>query len=409
MNLSATNIEDGVHSPVPPQSQVYVASPLVPPSADTTGRKAVAWYFRLIRAVCSGVHWLFGLISLVVLLSILATIPVVQFLSLGYLLESTGRIIHSKRIRDGFIGIRTAAQVGSIGLGVFLTLLPMRLLSSTWYSSLLLNGDVDETRFLRRLVLGYGILAAGHIAWAVVRGGKLRHFFWPAPLRLYRRLREGGLYNESSHKLLEFFQRLNLRHYFWLGLRGFVGALAWLFVPVSMMGLATLVDDPGFGGLIAFLGGLLLGLVLIYLPFLQARLPMTNRFTSQFDVGAVRRQFQRAPIAYWTALLMTLALAIPLYILKAELVPRQAAWLPSLFFVTFIFPARLAVGWAVSRAEKREQPRFWLFRWMARFGMLPVAMIYALIVYFTQFTSWYGPWSLYEQHAFMLPVPFLGY
>ena len=40
--------------------------------------------------------------------------------------------------------------------------------------------------------------------------------------------------------------------------------------------------------------------------------------------------------------------------------------------------------------------------------MLPVAIAYAAIVYFTQFTSWHGIASLYEQHAFLVPVPFLG-
>ena len=40
--------------------------------------------------------------------------------------------------------------------------------------------------------------------------------------------------------------------------------------------------------------------------------------------------------------------------------------------------------------------------------MLPVVAFYVLIVYFTQYVSWYGGLSLYEQHAFLLPVPFLG-
>jgi hypothetical protein len=31
-----------------------------------------------------------------------------------------------------------------------------------------------------------------------------------------------------------------------------------------------------------------------------------------------------------------------------------------------------------------------------------------MIVYITQFTGWDGIWGLYEQHAFLLPVPFLG-
>ena len=353
-------------------------------------------------------HWLFGLASLVVLLSVLATIPILQFLSLGYLLESSGRIIRSGRIRDGFIGVRAAAGLGGIGLGIFLTMLPVRFFSSLWYSSLLLNGESNRTTGLRLVVFALLLLTTIHMAWAIFRGGKLRHFAWPAPVKLWRRVREGGMYDDASLRLMAFFERLRLKHYFSLGVRGFIGAVAWLAFPVTLMAAATKVDDPGFGGLIAFVGGLMLAVVLAYLPFLQARLPMTNRFGSQFELHAVRQQFQRAPIAYWFALLLTLALAIPLYILKAELVPREAAWLPSLFFVTFMFPARLAVGWAVSRSEKRDAKRHWFSRWVARLGVLPVVLFYALIVYFTQFTSWYGAWSLYEQHAFLVPVPFLG-
>ena len=41
--------------------------------------------------------------------------------------------------------------------------------------------------------------------------------------------------------------------------------------------------------------------------------------------------------------------------------------------------------------------------------MLPVVAAYVLIVFLAQYTSWGGLWSLYEQHAFLLPVPFLGY
>jgi hypothetical protein len=40
--------------------------------------------------------------------------------------------------------------------------------------------------------------------------------------------------------------------------------------------------------------------------------------------------------------------------------------------------------------------------------MLPVGLAYAVIVFFTQYTAWHGIWSLYEQHAFLLSVPFLS-
>jgi hypothetical protein len=76
--------------------------------------------------------------------------------------------------------------------------------------------------------------------------------------------------------------------------------------------------------------------------------------------------------------------------------------------VAFIGPARLLTGWAYARARRRESPRHWVFRTVARLAMLPVALAYVAVVYFTQFTSWYGIASLYEQHAFLVPVPFLG-
>ncbi len=40
--------------------------------------------------------------------------------------------------------------------------------------------------------------------------------------------------------------------------------------------------------------------------------------------------------------------------------------------------------------------------------MLPAVLFYIVLVYFTQYLSWYGVWSLYEQHAFMVPGAVLG-
>lgn len=390
-------------SKVVTEPRVFIAEPLV---VQPNRQGWLRWSWNQVRAIT---HWLFGLFSLIVILSILATVPVLQFMSLGYLLEATGRVVQTRRLRSGFIGISQSARVGSIGLGVFLSLLPLRFVSSLWYSSLLLNGDSGATRGLRALLLVLSVLVTWHIGWAMYRGGKLRHFAWPAPLRFVRTFRQGGMYTQASTRLAAFVSSLHLSHFFSLGLRGFLGASVWLCIPISLMAVSTKADDLGFGGLLAFVGGFSLAWVLVYLPFLQARVAFTNRFSSQFEIREVRRQFQRAPIAYWFALLLTLTLAIPLYLLKAELIPREAAWLPSLFFVTFMYPARLGVGWAIARAERREQPRHWISRWSAWLGLLPVTLIYALIAYFTQFTSWYGSLSLYEQHAFLVPVPFLGY
>jgi hypothetical protein len=80
----------------------------------------------------------------------------------------------------------------------------------------------------------------------------------------------------------------------------------------------------------------------------------------------------------------------------------------TLWFIVFIYPARLVTGWAVGRARKHERPRFVLSRWSARLLAIPVVLFYLLILFFTQYTSFLGPASLLEQHAFLLPVPFVG-
>jgi hypothetical protein len=160
--------------------------------------------------------------------------------------------------------------------------------------------------------------------------------------------------------------------------------------------------------LAGFLGAVLLAGVLFYLPFLQMRLAAANRLSAVFELRAVRADFQRAPWAFAFAFVITLLFALPLYLLKIELIPREAAWLPGMVFITFIFPARLLTGWAMARALRRQAARHWFFRWTGRLLFLPAVALYVLVVFFTQYTSWNGVWSLYEQHAFLVPVPFFG-
>jgi hypothetical protein len=195
---------------------------------------------------------------------------------------------------------------------------------------------------------------------------------------------------------------LRLPAYFRLGVLGLVGTLAWLVVPVTLVALGQRVPP------LSLLGGLLMGLVALVLPWLQAHFAAEGRFAALFECGAVRQRFKRAPWAFALTLLMTAVLAMPLYILKVEMIPRETVWLPSLVFLAFIFPARVLTGWAYSRGARRELPRHWVFRAMGWLVMLPTAAFYALFVFLSQYTAWNGIASLYEQHAFLMPVPFLG-
>ena len=132
------------------------------------------------------------------------------------------------------------------------------------------------------------------------------------------------------------------------------------------------------------------------------------RVRALFDRRAIRDRFRRAPWAFAFALLVLLLAAIPLYLLKIEMIPREAAWLPCLVFVLFLAPARLLTGWAYARSARRERPRHWLLRLLGRLAIVPAALLYVLVVFAAQYTSWGGASSLLEQHAFLVPVPFLG-
>jgi hypothetical protein len=381
------------------------------------------------EAVVWLVEWPFGVLSLILGLAVLAAVPLLGFLSLGYLLEAGGRIartdaehqsyIHSRRrnwfvrlflggclaLGAGLIGVRKAARVGGIVLGVGLMMLPLQFLSSLYVSAEIIEPGGRTARAWRAALIALTVLMGLRIALALARGGRLRYFFWMTGnlVWLVRRLWRGGYYAQARDAVWDFVTSLRLPYYWWLGFRGFVGGLIWLAVPVTLLALSRKAP------LLGFVGGVWFALVLMCLPFLQMRFAAENRFRACFELGSVLSRFGRAPWAFSFALFVTLLLSLPLYLLKIEMIPRDYAPLLSFFFIVFIYPTRLLAGWAYARGGRRPRPRNWLFAASGLLGMLPTAGLYVLIVVLTQYTSWEGVASLYEQHAFLLPVPFMGW
>jgi hypothetical protein len=421
---------------------------------DSGPRWPKSWPIKLWYGLCYGLEWLFGLASLLACLAVLAAIPIVNFLSLGYLLEASGRVAKSGRLRDGFIDIPKFARIGSMVAGTWLCLLVPRLVSSLATDAWLIDPDGFAARGWRVAQLVLTLLVLGHILLAWYSGGRLRHFFWPvvAPFQFAGRVlfgwiigpivrpaiqaispalagdlytprplsswfppaivlagvRRGRMFEEARDAVWDFVTSLRVPQYFWLGLRGFVGALAWLIVPSLMLMAGTSGRGP-VTVVIGFLGAAAMTYVLLHLPFLQTHFACENRLRAMFDLAESRAQFRRAPIAYWFALAITLLFALPLYLLKIEpVIPPELRWTITIFFILFIYPARLLTGWAVGRALHHARPRFFLFRWLARAAAIPVVAIYVFILFFTQYTSFLGPASILEQHAFLLPVPFLS-
>jgi hypothetical protein len=99
-------------------------------------------------------------------------------------------------------------------------------------------------------------------------------------------------------------------------------------------------------------------------------------------------------------------LALPLYLSKVALPPRDALVLLTPLFIVSIYPAKVISGWAYHRAVTKEEPaRFW-WRWTARWLMVPLLAAYVFLLFFTQFIGAQGKGVLFQHHAFLLPVPF---
>ncbi len=388
--------------------QTIAEPPLPSPTLSVPAKSSAPWYSRFWRGTLSALDWIFGLAAIVVGLAIISAIPLLNFLSLGYMLECSGRIANSGRFRDGFVGIRKASVLGSIAIFSWLTLLPVRFLSSLWKDAALIDPNSATTQFMQGLLIAFSIVALAHIIWACIRGGRAQHFLWPAPLAFLRWLRSApDKFQTMRDGAVDYPLSLRLPHYFWLGARGFAGGFVWLLLPVTILVLAgQLPKGPGF--FLSFVGILGLTVAVVYVPFLQAHFAKTGRFRSLFELREVRNSFRKAPFAFWLALLITLLLAMPLYLLKIEMTPQEVAWLPGLFFVASILPARFLAGWAVGRAAKAPNPRWGPLQWVARLAIIPIALSYAVWVFLNQYFSWSGALSLLEQHAFLLPAPLLS-
>jgi hypothetical protein len=369
-----------------------------------------------LQQVHSGLEWCFGLMCLPFFLAVLAAIPGLGLLSLGYLLEVAGRIGRTGKLRSGFIGVRQSARLGGIVFSIFLLVWPLWLVEDFARNGLDIDPTSQPTQVLQIGLLSARLFIGFHLILALACGGRMRYFFVPflAIATFMIRLARGGYFQQSRDAVWEFVRPDRVWYYTWLSLRGFAGAFLWLLIPISMMALGR--QYP----LIGFPGSFVLMLVLMVLPFLQVHFAARGQMRAFLDVRGIVWRYFHAPWAFTLALVMTLAFALPLYALKIEMIPREAGWLPALVFIAFMFPARMLAGWAYACAEHRLKTRplrfesvgrilAWLFfSSTGALVALPVVAIYTLIVFFTQYISWYGVWSLYEQHAFLLPVPFFG-
>ncbi len=423
------------------------------PSATPAENRS--WVFRLVDIAGQSVSVLFGIASLIFLLAVVANIPILQVLSFGYLLEVTGRLARKQPLRDSFVGLRKAARMGGIILGAWLLLWPARFLSQVWLEAYIIDPTSNQTLCLRVAQFAVIALVVAHLFCAAVCGGRLRYFFWPIvapfsfaiwfvrrfagvpwfrrilrftigwisprlvddvcnaapigewflPSIVWKRFRAGRLFTDARDDLWAFVNGLRPGYYFWFGLKGFIGSLLWLLVPTLLLINATSASGPAtvIGGL---LGGFIAVPVFSLLPFLQAHFAVDGRLSRFTEVRAVLKNVGRAPIAHLFALLLTLALALPLFLLKVERIPDDLLWTLSIVFIVFTWPAKWITGWAYRRGAFGQKPRKWWIRIPTWGLLLLVSFAFVFLMFFTRYITWNGANSLLENHVFLLPAPF---
>ena len=351
----------------------------------------------------------FGIATLVGLLAIVAAVPILNLLVLGYFLEAEGRVVRSGRFRDGFPLLGFAPRLGSIAIGFLLFLLPLLFISSFAADARLIDPDgLVAQRWT--IALNIASVAIGiHLTLALARGGTFGCFLRPLKnlTWLIGRLREHGVrtaWMKADETLGNGLKATQPGQMFWLGFRGLIGGMIWLVPPTIVFAAADSRKPATM--LITILGGVSLMLILSWLPMLQARFAANNEFRSLLRWKETRRLYRNAPLAWMLAIVVTYVLALPLYLAKVALPPRDAVWLLTPLFILGVYPARILTGWAVARAERRESPAWFGWRWLGRLIIVPVLAAYVFLLFFTQYVGAEGRQVLFQHHALLLPSPF---
>lgn len=369
------------------------------PPAASRARAGGLW--ALSRALRRALDGAFGALSLTVLLATVVTVPIAAFFTLGYMLRAAARVGATGRLTEAFGGLAQASRLGQIALGTWLWTLPLRLVVSLHADAVLIDPGSREAR--RLLWTGHVtlVLALFAILAALAQGGKLIHF--ARPIRGLRALIALGAPErraEAAERVRALVAAFGVSEAWWIGLRCYVAAGLWLLLPTAVLAWSDR------HGLLAVVAGVALAVVAARVPFLQMNAAVHGELRRGLSLSDVRYVFARAPLAFAFALLVTVLSSLPLYLLKIELIPRDALWLPSIVFVGTIFPGKLATGWAYHRGARREKPVARPLRWVARLLIAPIALAYALVVYLSPSLGWHGELGMFEHHAFLLPVPF---
>jgi hypothetical protein len=376
---------------------------------STRRRSRFRWLHCLWRWPLAAASGAVDLASLIVLIALVAAIPLVQFISLGYLLYAAARLANGGSWRRALPGIGTAGRLGVFLLIASILYLPVLLVADLAYSMQLL--EPGSTKALGwQLSSGFLWMAwCLHVAWAAARGGRWWHLLWPAPIRFVKQGWRPGVWKQSLDDFYQLLLSMQLPRLWWLGARATVAALLFLAIPCSLMIIGQRAQELPVAPFLGVLGAIGMVAVMFTLPFLQIEFARQGRLKGFLEFGKVRQRFRMAPMAHTIALVLLCVLSIPLYLLRIEAVPQEILWAPSIIFASLMLPAKLFLGWAIGRADRKIVAGQRVSRWWVRFPCrivgLAGVLLYVGSLYVAQLVAGQGAWVMYFQHAFLVPNP----
>lgn len=399
-----------------PQSSPFLipsageASPPILPIEERMGPGRFPGIWKPIRSAFWFIHLGFGTGCLVMVLAILAAIPGLNILTLGYLIDPQKRVAVSGRLRDGFPLMALAPRLGVIVFFSILLLIPIRIQAERVSDAAVILGAMHPQVVQMQTILQVlQTIVAVHLMLAIARGGMVGCFLRPFKnLKWFLRkifTRTGR--EEMSEGIEQVLQLVRPVQHFWIGLKAFVGAVLWLFIPT---GLLVAYSAPGrtspFFGLLSLLGGVLLIPVAAWLPQLQVHQAVTGKFSAIFSVRAARRVIRSTPLCWMLTTVLMYVMTFPLYLAKIKLLPADALLVLTPFFIILTYPARILVAWAYHRGMQKTQAAWWPYRWTIRLVMIPLLAGYAGFQFATPLISELGKAAPLENPAFLGPVPY---
>lgn len=405
-------------NPIETKTQVESAPPLPCPAQSSLS--ATNWsgllrlhsinLFKKFQAVLAA-FW--GAVCIVWFLAALAALPIIQFACLGYLLSAASNLANRKPWATGLPKLEEAGRLGGFIFIASLLWIPIWIINNISYSAQLLVPNTNESlnwRIGSFAITGFWLV---YVVWAAMRGGGLKEFLWPAPVRFVRTFFLPETWSRCRETLYDFINRLQFPFYWWLGARATIGALLWLSVPALMMVFGIRGDADRLAGLVGLIGFVGMLVVVLYLPFLQMQFAMSNKVSDLWNIPEVRRRYLYAPWLHSLSLVGLSLLTIPLYLIRVEPVPIQLLWIPGLIYVLISLPLKLFFGLIMGLAERRRSElnkpiRHWVLRWTARCLALASCLLYVATLYIAQFVAGQGALIMFIQHAFLMPTPLMN-